>query len=1324
MHSSRELRRQCGARLLRLALLCCAFFVTLQVRGLQTVTLAWDGNTNVAGYKIYYGVTSRNYTNVQDVGNVTTASVANLREGVTYYFAATAYDAEGTESFYSSEVVHAIPAIRAPISISTVGSGSFGPLVNGQLLDVDRSYTVTATPATGHAFSNWSGSISASTRQLTFVMQSNLALVATFYDNTAPLLAITSPSANLRLTNASITISGTASDNVGVNRVLWRVGGSAFQPATGTTAWSFTTPPMTAGVNTFQVKSVDAAGNESTVATRTITNVIGSVLTVSTTGNGAVSPNYNGQWLEVGRTYTLTASAAAGFVFTNWTGSVSAISPQVTFVMQPNFTLSANFVDVAKPTIVLSSPAANVVVTNSSVTLQGSAGDNAAVSQVLYAINAAPFQPANGTLAWSAPVTLTSKTNLIRVKSVDSTGNESAIISRSITYSPKNPLRLAKRGKGYISPDLNNQWLEIGATYTMTAVPEAGYTFSDWSGSAVGTSARLTFVMQSNLTFTATFVDSAKPGVTIISPAANARLMNNVVTLLGRATDNREVAQVLYSLNDQPFQAATGTSNWSAAVTLRAGPNVIRVKSVDLGGLESPVLSRTLTYVVLFPIQMAVTGKGTVSPVHGQRLEIGKTYTALARPGVGYVLTNWTGGIATNRAQFNFIMQSNLALHANFVDVMKPVVSIVSPAVNARLTNDTITLQGRATDNAAVVQVFYQLNDAPFELADGTTSWSSTLRLRAGLNSVRVKAVDVTGFESLIVSRAFTYVVMYPLNVNITGLGRTTPTNNQRLEIGKTYSAVALPNAGFVLTNWTGSVSTNRASFNFVMQSNLTFNANFVDVAKPIVSIASPLANARLTNGTVTLWGRASDNYAVARVLYGVNNGPWLEATGTTNWSASIDLPAGPNRIRARAIDVTGFESAAITQAVTYVVMEPILVSTNGRGLVSPNLNGQKLEIGKRYTMTALPSAGHLFSNWVGSVSADIAALSFTMVSNMTLTAQFVPNPFIATKGDYHGLFYETDGVLHESSGFLRVSVTDRGSFSASLVGSGVTVPFTGQFDLAGHARKIVPRAGRLPVTIDLELALDGDTRQITGTISDGAWTAEYLADRSLWNTTNNPHQGKYTLVIPGAAGQSNTPAGHGHGTVMIDRAGNLLFSGRSADGQLVSQSVPVSRRAEWPLYLPLYTAKGSMLSWVTFTNQTDEHLGGLLSWIRPANVMPPYYQRGFTNEALLTGSTFIATNPIVKFTNGIVIVTDGNLPQPVTNYVTFTPPNLIRTTNSAHFSMSLDVARNLMSGTFVAPGTTVRRTYYGALLQSRDAGYGYFLGTNQSGQVLFQAAP
>jgi len=73
--------------------------------GGYSVGLAWDPSpsTNVIGYNVYYGVSSRVYTNLFTVGMATNCGVI-LDFGSEYYFAVTAFNVIGVESDYSSEV--------------------------------------------------------------------------------------------------------------------------------------------------------------------------------------------------------------------------------------------------------------------------------------------------------------------------------------------------------------------------------------------------------------------------------------------------------------------------------------------------------------------------------------------------------------------------------------------------------------------------------------------------------------------------------------------------------------------------------------------------------------------------------------------------------------------------------------------------------------------------------------------------------------------------------------------------------------------------------------------------------------------------------------------------------------------------------------------------------------------------------------------------------------------------------------------------------------------------------------------------------------------
>jgi hypothetical protein len=86
----------------------CAAQVSL---GWNAITTNTDGSpcTDLAGYKIYYGTASHQYSSYRDVGNVVTYNLTGLSTGTTYYIVATSYDTSGVESDYSNEVVYSVP---------------------------------------------------------------------------------------------------------------------------------------------------------------------------------------------------------------------------------------------------------------------------------------------------------------------------------------------------------------------------------------------------------------------------------------------------------------------------------------------------------------------------------------------------------------------------------------------------------------------------------------------------------------------------------------------------------------------------------------------------------------------------------------------------------------------------------------------------------------------------------------------------------------------------------------------------------------------------------------------------------------------------------------------------------------------------------------------------------------------------------------------------------------------------------------------------------------------------------------------------------------
>jgi len=82
-------------------------------------------------------------------------------------------------------------------------------------------------------------------------------------DSLRPTIAIASPADNSKLTATSVTVTGTSSDNVGVEKVELSTDGTTWTVATGTTSWSGSVA-LRAGANVIYARATDTSGNQVT----------------------------------------------------------------------------------------------------------------------------------------------------------------------------------------------------------------------------------------------------------------------------------------------------------------------------------------------------------------------------------------------------------------------------------------------------------------------------------------------------------------------------------------------------------------------------------------------------------------------------------------------------------------------------------------------------------------------------------------------------------------------------------------------------------------------------------------------------------------------------------------------------------------------------------------------------------------------------------------------------------------------------------------------------------------------------------------------------
>lgn len=180
------------------------------------------------------------------------------------------------------------------------------------------------------------------------------------FDTVAPKATLTAPAANASIASTAgptVNITGTATDDKGLDRVEIQLNNGAFVTASlagnanlTTATYTRTVTPQP-GLNTLLVQSVDATGNVSKALTRSFTYVVNSPLTVNISGSGTLPAPFPGTDAnrQLGKSYTLKATPASGSIFAGWTGTgitgtPAAELPTLTFVHTAGLVLTANFV--------------------------------------------------------------------------------------------------------------------------------------------------------------------------------------------------------------------------------------------------------------------------------------------------------------------------------------------------------------------------------------------------------------------------------------------------------------------------------------------------------------------------------------------------------------------------------------------------------------------------------------------------------------------------------------------------------------------------------------------------------------------------------------------------------------------------------------------------------------------------------------------------------------------------------------------------------------------------------------------------------------------
>jgi len=516
-------------------------------------------------------------------------------------------------------------------------------------------------------------------------------------------------------------------------------------------------------------------------------------------------------------------------------------------------------------------------------------------------------------------------------------------------------------------------------------------------------------------------------------------------------------------------------------------------------------------------------------------------------------------------------------------------------------------------------------------------------------------------------------------------------------DVGSQVEISAIPDNGWTFIGWNDGI-TNNPRLITVPEGGATYAANFQQPAI-IEVLANPI------NGGTVAGGGTYDVGSQVEISAIPNNGwtftGWND--GITNNPRLITAPPGGAL----------YEAIFQQQSTVVVLADPF----NG-GTVAGAGN---YEVGSEIEISATAGNGWMFTGW-NDGSTQNPRTVLVPLSGAAYAAGFTFNGLNAR---YAGLFYDTNnGVAPQSSGSLNATLTANRNFSATLLLAGKPHPFSGKFSTTGTTSNSIARTGQSPLSVQLSLT-SPLSDVLSGTVTDGTWTAEVVAELANYSTTNHAQiAGKYTMGIPGVTNPAVAPGGFGYGAVTVSSLGSIMVNGKFGDGTAFSQTATLSAQGHWPFYVSIYSGSGEIFGWLDFSSGSTNDISGLLSWIKPAQATSKLYPSGFTNQTQVIGSGFVVTNghPVLNYTNGNVLLSGGNLAEGITNAATVAVNG--KTTGTNHLNLTVSTISGLFTGSVINPETKKTITLSGAVLEKQNIALGFFLGTNQSGNVLLESTP
>ena len=216
-----------------------------------------------------------------------------------------------------------------------------------------------------------------------------------------------------------------------------------------------------------------------------------------------------------------------------------------------------------------------------------------------------------------------------------------------------------------------------------------------------------------------------------------------------------------------------------------------------------------------------------------------------------------------------------------------------------------------------------------------------------------------------------TRAVTYNLTTSVAGSGTVTPNTSNPHASDSVVLITANASSGYTFTGWSGNLSGSTNPTTIIMNSNKSVTATFAltyNLTTSVVgsgTVTPNTSNPHASGSTVLIIANASSGYTF------------------TGWSGNLSGSTSPAYI---TMDSDKAVTATFTQDVYYTLNTSVV----GSGSIFSNTSNPHAS-GSTVLVTAVPAAGWTFSSLSGDLSGSSPA-TITMNSNKSVTATFTQN--------------------------------------------------------------------------------------------------------------------------------------------------------------------------------------------------------------------------------------------------------------------------------------------------------------------------------------------